>query len=113
MYDEKGKLTRHGAITVIQSGGSVLVGGKIHTRIDTLPGEAEFAKGNEEAEKKARERLQQSIEDAKAELAKLAAPDKSPEPARPVKPKQPEKSERPEKPGTVSKQDLAAAISDE
>ncbi len=71
-YDHRGKLTREGAIKTIQSGGSVIVNGNLYNSLGNLPGEAEFAKGDEQAAVGARERLEQQIRDAQRELDKLA-----------------------------------------
>jgi hypothetical protein len=57
MYDKQGRLTRQGAEQIIASGGSVLHGGHLHTKIDTLPSDAAFSKGDPEREKQARERI--------------------------------------------------------
>lgn len=73
-YDDKGRLTRAAALQIIASGGSVAMGGNIYTRADTLPSEADFAKGDEKAEREAKARLEKTIADAQAQLTSLNAP---------------------------------------
>lgn len=75
MYDPKtGKLTRDGAIGQIRAGGSVLINGRLYGSIDKLPGEAEFAKGDKDAENVARERLIEQQHDIKRQLDSLGEP---------------------------------------
>lgn len=81
-YDEHGRLTRAGAVHVIQSGGSVLVHGKHYNTLDKLPGEAEFAKGSTAAQDAARARLKEQQAAAQRELDALDAP--APKPAKPA-----------------------------
>jgi hypothetical protein len=73
-YDDKGRLTRAGAESVIREGGSVFLAGKHYTRVETLPGEAEFAKGDPKAEAAAKARL---VEQRKALDAQIAELDES------------------------------------
>ena len=73
-YDDKGRLTRAGAESVIREGGSVFLAGKHYLTIDALPGEAEFAKGDPKAEAAAKARL---VEQRKALDAQIAELDES------------------------------------
>jgi hypothetical protein len=77
MYDKNGKLTREGAIKVIQSGGSVLFNKNLYTKVESLPNEADFAKGDEQAEAAARASLQKTIDDAQKQLSQLGKPAQS------------------------------------
>jgi hypothetical protein len=56
MYD-KHKLTYAAAKQIIADGGSVSVGAKVYATLATLPGEADFAKGDAASEQVARESL--------------------------------------------------------
>lgn len=76
MYDEKGRLTREGAINQIKAGGSVLINGKLYNKVENLPGEADFAKGDTTAEDSARESLLKQKADIEAQLKSL--PPKAP-----------------------------------
>lgn len=71
IYDERGNLTRAGAIQVISEGGSVSFGDRVFATVDKLPSDAEFAKGNVKQEDEARKRLQQTITDAQSQLKTL------------------------------------------
>jgi hypothetical protein len=61
-----GKLTRQGMESVIASGGSVMHGGKVITRIEHLPDEADLAQGDEQA-------TQQALDGLAAQRAQLDA----------------------------------------
>lgn len=77
MYDAKGKLTRSGAQQAIAEGGSVLIDGKLYVNAANLPGEADFAKGDQLAENAARENLirqQQAISEQLAKLGQSPTP---------------------------------------
>jgi len=73
-YDDKGRLTRAGAESVIREGGSVFLAGKHYTTAASLPGEAEFARGDPKAEAAARARL---VEQKKALEEQIASLDES------------------------------------
>jgi hypothetical protein len=68
-----GKLTRSGMEHVIRSGGSVLHDGTVYTKLDTLPSEADLAKGDADAENAARENLLRQREALDQQLASLGA----------------------------------------
>jgi hypothetical protein len=63
--------TREELEAAINEGGSVLVGGKIITRLEDLPSEADLAKGDEVKEAAARKGLEDQVKALQAELAKL------------------------------------------
>lgn len=71
MYDQNGKLSRAAAVRIIASGGTVLHKGRVYGSAESLPSEADFAKGDPSQEAAARERLQKQIADAQSQLAKL------------------------------------------
>lgn len=77
-----GKLTREGAIEVIKEGGSVSLtttdeNGKVtaatYSRVEDLPDEADFARGDEAAEAAALENLHRQREATDAQIARLSA----------------------------------------
>ena len=73
-YDDKGRLTRAGAQSVIAEGGSVFLNGKQYGPGSELPSEADFAKGDPKAEAAARARL---VEQRKALDEQIASLDES------------------------------------
>ncbi len=74
MYDKTGKLTRAGAEQIIAEGGSVSINGNLYTSVENLPSEADFAKGDQDAENAARENLLRQQKAIEEQLAKLNAP---------------------------------------
>jgi hypothetical protein len=71
MYNQKGTILRSAAETAIREGGSVLIGGRLYNRVELLPSEADFARGDEAAENAAREnilRQRQALDDQLARL---------------------------------------------
>lgn len=56
--DAQGRLTYEGAVGVLKSGGTVILDGTNHiTRIEDLPSEAEFARGDADREAAVLEKL--------------------------------------------------------
>lgn len=70
-YDAKGRITRAGAEQAIREGGSAIVGGRQYTTIESLPGEAEFARGDAAAEAQARENLLRQKHQIEDQIARL------------------------------------------
>src|SRR4051812_5199852 len=77
IYDEKGNITRAGAEQVIREGGSVAIKGKLYMKVEQLPNEAEFVKGDKEAGASAKARLEKVIADAQAQLKVIKEDEKS------------------------------------
>lgn len=73
MYDKQGKMTRAGMEQVIRDGGSVLHGGKLHTRLDTLPTAADLAAGDEQATAEALAGIEAQQKSLDAQRQKLLA----------------------------------------
>lgn len=73
MYDKNGKLTRAGAEQVIRDGGSAMIGGKLYSKAESLPDEAEFAKGDVAAENAARENLMRQRRELDEQIGRLGA----------------------------------------
>jgi hypothetical protein len=76
-------LSRDQMEAVIANGGSILYGGRLITRVEHLPSEADLAAGNPDAEAKAAERLQQQMDALQKQMARLqeqqqATPAKAP-----------------------------------
>lgn len=71
-------LTRQEMEQVIRDGGSVLHGGRLYTKIATLPTEAQLAAGNPEQEAAAKANLQSQVEALQAQLADLASSQSAP-----------------------------------
>lgn len=78
-YDEHGRLKRTAAVEIIKNGGSVAVGGTVYATVESLPSEADFAKGNKAAEADARKRIEATIADGQAQLKSLDADAKADE----------------------------------
>lgn len=79
MYDKNGKMTRAGMEETIKAGGSVLHGGKLYTRVETLPTAADLAAGDEQATAEALAGLdaqQRSLEEQRTRLLAARAPQK-------------------------------------
>lgn len=66
-------MTRAQMEAVIAGGGSVLHGGKLYTRVEHLPSEAELAQGDPAAEQAAAARLQEEIVRLQEQVARLSA----------------------------------------
>lgn len=68
-----GTLSRNEMEQVINSGGSVLLGGRLYTRVADLPNDAQLAAGDPEREAAAATTLQQQIAQMQAQLEQLQA----------------------------------------
>lgn len=64
-------LSRSEMEAVISGGGSVLHGGRIITRVQDLPSEAELAQGNPDATQAAQARLEAEVARLQEQLARL------------------------------------------
>jgi hypothetical protein len=79
MYDKNNMLTRAGMEQVIREGGTVQHKGKLYSRIESLPSEADLAAGDEDAERRALAGLeeQQRALDAQRDRLSRAAADRA------------------------------------
>lgn len=64
-------LTREKAVQAIREGGSVLIGNTSYTRVEDLPGEAEFAVGNPDLAEQAKKSLQFQMAEIQRQLQLL------------------------------------------
>jgi hypothetical protein len=71
LRDGDGRLTRAGMEHAIRNKGSVLHNGAVHTTFDTLPTNADLAKGDPDMEDHARAELLQARAAIDAQLAKI------------------------------------------
>lgn len=72
-YTRDGKLTRAGMEHVIRSGGSVVHEGKVYSKMEHLPSEADLAKGDADAEAAALENINRQRAQLDAQEAQLKA----------------------------------------
>lgn len=78
--DSKGRLTYAALVQIFREGGTVVLGGQHVTKLEDLPTEAEYVRGDADAEAEALGRLVQAHQLLEAQIAALT-PKKTPKPA--------------------------------